>query len=455
MHDIRRIAAVACVLLVTLRLFIGWQFFYEGMWKYQTMGTSTEWSAEGYLANAQGPFRDQYRSMVGDPDGLDWVDYDKVSSKWDNYANRFAAFYKLDENQRKKLDALINGVGTVTSPLAEIPEGIVWPTKATSRTGKSLASVVKWDGKQLIGNTDQPVKPSEIEWAKGLVKLTKTANGQYAYTDDEGNTIVDADARKVGAPDDVVAYFQALERLEVLTTRGLGYKKRARASLIGDPDRKGVTAVLRDNKTYAPAMKTTQKKDESKEADSIVYGEIQVYKDLLKEYDDYLKGDQMAFRQDHAAKIAIKVREKKAEVVNPIIDLDKQLQTDAVNLLTVEQLAKGALPNDSPVRVQSQRAMWGLLILGVLLLLGLATRVAAVGGAVMLLSFYLVWPPWPGVPPAAGPEHSFIVNKNLIEIVALLAIAAMPTGTWFGVDGLIGRLVSKSKSKKAETVAAN
>ena len=54
----------------------------------------------------------------------------------------------------------------------------------------------------------------------------------------------------------------------------------------------------------------------------------------------------------------------------------------------------------------------------------------------MLISFYLVVPPWPGVPQPPGPEHSFIVNKNLIEALALLAIAAMPTGSWFGLDGI-------------------
>lgn len=452
-HDIRRIAAVACVLLVTLRLFIGWQFFYEGMWKYQTMGTANEWTAEGYLANAQGPFRDTYRNMVGDPDGLNWLDYDKVAAKWDNYAKRFASFYNLDEGQRAKLDQLVNGVGQVTVPLSTLPEGVVWPKEAKSSTGKSLASVVKWDGKQLIASTDEPVKPSEIEWAKSQVKLTKTANGQYAYTDDDGNTNVNADANKVGAPKEEIEYFKALERLEQETSRGLGYKKRARASLIGDPDRKGVTAVLRDNNTYAPEMKTTKAKEESVEQDSIVYGEIQVYKDLLKEYDDYLKGDQIAFRQDHAAKIAIKVREKKAEVVTPIIDLDKQLRTDAGNMLTSVQLAKGALPDNSELKIHSNRAMYGLLILGTLLMLGLLTRVAALAGAIMLLSFYMVLPPWPGVPEAPGPEHSFIVNKNLIEVVALLAIAAMPTGTWFGLDGIFYRLFSKSK--KQETVAAN
>jgi uncharacterized membrane protein YphA (DoxX/SURF4 family) len=90
--------------------------------------------------------------------------------------------------------------------------------------------------------------------------------------------------------------------------------------------------------------------------------------------------------------------------------------------------------------------MWGLLIIGMLLLAGLGTRVAAVAGAVMLLSFYLVVPPWPGVPQPPGPEHSLIINKNLIEVIALLAIAALPTGSWFGLDGIL-RWCFKGKKK--------
>jgi len=79
------------------------------------------------------------------------------------------------------------------------------------------------------------------------------------------------------------------------------------------------------------------------------------------------------------------------------------------------------------------------------LIAGLLTRPAAVAGAVMMVMFYSPMPPWPGVPEAPGPEHSFIVNKNLIEAIALLAIAALPTGQWFGVDALWTRFLCRKK----------
>ena len=90
-----------------------------------------------------------------------------------------------------------------------------------------------------------------------------------------------------------------------------------------------------------------------------------------------------------------------------------------------------------PLSAAAFAALAGLLILGVCLILGFCTRLSALLGAVMLIGFYLVLPPWPGIPQPPSPEHSFIVNKNLIEAVALLGIAALPTGAWFGLDGLI------------------
>lgn len=59
----------------------------------------------------------------------------------------------------------------------------------------------------------------------------------------------------------------------------------------------------------------------------------------------------------------------------------------------------------------------------------------------MVFSFYLAMPPWPGVVEfqSFGPDHSYIVDKNLIEVLALLALAAMPSGKWFGVDAIFTR----------------
>ena len=139
----------------------------------------------------------------------------------------------------------------------------------------------------------------------------------------------------------------------------------------------------------------------------------------------------------------------RGKLVGPIKAIEADLKADANKILEPDQLARGPLrtPATKVDRINTQ-TMWGLTILGVLLLTGCCTRVAAVGGAVMLTTFYLAMPPWPGVPEAPGPEHSYIVNKNFIEIVALLVIAALPTGQWFGLDRLCSRFCCCRKKTK-------
>ena len=83
-------------------------------------------------------------------------------------------------------------------------------------------------------------------------------------------------------------------------------------------------------------------------------------------------------------------------------------------------------------------------------MLGLFTPLAALGGAAYLLSFYLSMPPWPGLPEGPNLEgHYRYVNKNLIEMLACLALASTPNGLWIGIDALLfgwigrGRRVAK------------
>src|SRR5439155_26435239 len=67
---------------------------------------------------------------------------------------------------------------------------------------------------------------------------------------------------------------------------------------------------------------------------------------------------------------------------------------------------------------------WGPTIVGVCLLIGLFTRTSCVAGAAFLLLFYLAMPslPWlPANPRAEG--HYLFINKNIIEMVALLTLA--------------------------------
>ena len=61
-----RIGFLAVVMLVVLRVAIGWHFLYEGIAKQ----TSASWSAAGYLRQARGPFAGLFRWIASEPNML-------------------------------------------------------------------------------------------------------------------------------------------------------------------------------------------------------------------------------------------------------------------------------------------------------------------------------------------------------------------------------------------------
>jgi uncharacterized membrane protein YphA (DoxX/SURF4 family) len=81
---------------------------------------------------------------------------------------------------------------------------------------------------------------------------------------------------------------------------------------------------------------------------------------------------------------------------------------------------------------------WSLVIIGAALLVGLFSRVASAAGALLVLSFFLAMPPLPGWPEGPRLEgHYLFINKTLIEVFALAALACIPTGRWAGLDALL------------------
>lgn len=126
-----------------------------------------------------------------------------------------------------------------------------------------------------------------------------------------------------------------------------------------------------------------------------------------------------------------------------IANLDARGETlrDAVTLLATPEQREAAGPYVPPrttIDWVNLSTMWGLVIMGACLIAGLFTPLAALAGAVFLGQIYLSMPPWPGLPPNPMAEgHYFIVNKNLIEMLACLALACLPTGSWIGFDALL------------------
>ena len=82
---------------------------------------------------------------------------------------------------------------------------------------------------------------------------------------------------------------------------------------------------------------------------------------------------------------------------------------------------------------------WGLVLIGLGLIAGLFTRWATLSGIVLLGLYYLCNPPFPAYTYSMPSEGSYlIVNKVLIEAVALWVLFVIPTGKVVGLDRLLG-----------------
>ena len=94
--------------------------------------------------------------------------------------------------------------------------------------------------------------------------------------------------------------------------------------------------------------------------------------------------------------------------------------------------------------------VWGLILIGLSLILGLATRWSALAGMILLGLYFLSHPPLIGVKYALPSEGSYLwVNKNLIEVCALAVILLFPTSHLVGLQ----RFFHKEVAEPAETYA--
>ncbi len=96
--------------------------------------------------------------------------------------------------------------------------------------------------------------------------------------------------------------------------------------------------------------------------------------------------------------------------------------------------------------------IWGLILIGLGLMLGAFTRVAAVAGMLLLALYYVANPPFIGLDFGVPTEgHYLWVNKVLVEFFAMGVLAILPTGQLFGLDVLLARFKRAEKIDNKET----
>ncbi|MCD4682547.1 MAG: DoxX subfamily [Bacteroidales bacterium] len=111
-------------------------------------------------------------------------------------------------------------------------------------------------------------------------------------------------------------------------------------------------------------------------------------------------------------------------------------------LLDSEGLLKGFFyrlaANPNILKIIDFSNVCGLIAIGMGLMLGAFSRIALWAGIILLFFYYLSHPAFVGLKYALPMEGSYlIVNKVLIELIALIVLSLFPTSKIIGLDRFI------------------
>jgi uncharacterized membrane protein YphA (DoxX/SURF4 family) len=388
------------VFLVLLRLAIGWHLFVEGSAKLETFftgptGTTKPFSSKGYLQQSQGPLAPHFRQLAGDPDGYTLQMLEKpelLEAQWRDYVTRYSTHYQLDAAQQTKAQEVLKQQWDQTR------EWLKTGTREVSRD-YSFAST-----------NPTLTTPSRIaEFKQKLTELRDRLDGWN------------------------LRFEKDVSKARVTTLRG--EVARLRTELQGDLDARQKALEVELNKL----LTDKQLNDNDTR--------------LLQQLSTDLRHKSYSKNQQTLAELLQFARETRVtDVDQSVWTKQNEFPLDVINAYSKNADYAKILHRVSqrelapPYRVEDTRQLdladrivaWGLTLCGAGLILGLFTRLSALGGACLLILFYLALPPLPGLPdnPMAEGKYLF-VNKNLIEALALLTLATTASGRWLGLDGLL------------------
>jgi thiosulfate dehydrogenase [quinone] large subunit len=107
--------------------------------------------------------------------------------------------------------------------------------------------------------------------------------------------------------------------------------------------------------------------------------------------------------------------------------------------------------NQGMLHVVDLMNAYGLTIVGACLILGLATPLACLGAMALLALYYLASPPWIAVLPRATEGNYLLVDKNVVEFLAVLVLLAFNTGRIAGLDVLFHDWMARRAARAKPT----
>lgn len=347
------------VLLVALRVGLGFHFLYEGVWKIKH---ADEFTAEPFLTQAKGPMAPLFYAMLPDIDGRQRL---QVELTFDDKAT----------------------VGAIESEIAK-KYGEKYAKEFTERL---FGRDADRGAKITLGKQEKVAERWEAFRQKFLAHFAPSRSAD--------------DAAK-----------QAHQKLD-------------------DASRKALDRFVYDLQVYLGA---NQKRIEG------YFGSLDRFQQ------DKERGQGTKFQKERQWDTMQQLRGEVAVWLGEIDAREKAFREALYDLVDAKQLeSRGRIAASwnpfawSRVEQINFAVTWALTAIGVCLLLGLCTRPAALGGAGFMFFVVLTQPAWPTIwpPDPAVVGHALLINKDFIEMLALLTIATTAVGRWAGLDYFLGNLV--------------
>jgi uncharacterized membrane protein YphA (DoxX/SURF4 family) len=382
--------------LTALRIVIGWHFLYEGLFKIDSgNGAATHQTSRFVIESSTARLKAWFAQTPADQLKLDPA-LAQVDAWHDGIVKAFAAQKALAEDQKARL--------------------------------ADLRDKVKIAAADAVRGRGDPARVIDFHWTFVHEEVLKVS------ADPEGEAFTSLAFLQTAA-----GPFRGLFRGLVPDMNGLA--RLTPASAHARLDQRYDAIVRHYGLTPEQRSRLAAVRDELKDhvartlADPVIVNRLADYREMLERVHQDASRGNAPFTSERLdadrKKLDTTAAELLAFVDEPVAELDFQAQTIA----TPTQIGLGPIPLSRPqtwwIDVTIQFVLTGI---GLCLLLGLFTPVAAIAAAAQLLVFYLASPPFPGLPGAAMAGHYLFVDRNLIEAVAALVIAATHAGQWAGLD---------------------
>jgi uncharacterized membrane protein YphA (DoxX/SURF4 family) len=436
------------ILLVFLRLAIAWHFFIEGMDKLH----HPSWTSENYLRESTGPLAPTFRALAGDrlverlQVNSDHSMSDVLDQDWKVYLDAVQSFYGLNAEQRERMVDLLRQVKEDTGVLLAIKP-------------KEVEKISPYPPPLRVSMT----MPERLEEYRALKKkvLDIEQDQMVHYGEDafENYKTAKANANKWRADlqKDLNIVNKRMKRavqtvlLEIAQEEFPGQARRqllrvARATMIG----MGSSPYFGSFAAFAIVAReeVLGRKIDILLQQVVDNGQKEIASADPKNWEEI---DRIQDRMDEKTLEIFRTAFFAWERENPKFAEQKSKLASLIITHMLERRPKGqSVVDPLPFNVTPPVTRWtmlewsdflvkyGILAVGLLLLVGLFTRTACVAGAGFLLLFFLAMPPLPGWPDSPRAEgHYLFINKNIIEMLALLVLATTPSGRWAGLDALV------------------